>query len=466
MNLSEFSTATDYLASSDTLEIDFDVIREALKTSLRANGWRLSTALCTTDSEFRLRSLAQRAQCYLLLGQPDKALRELTLIHDLCRLLEGKPTGKPMTLVAAMINVAVTGLYLDTVADGTRLQMWREPQLTAIQGQLKQVNLTPLVMGAFESQRAAVCRTFDTSTPAELAKLLAFDASQPSLWQKIKNPMFLFFTFVPRGWVYQNMTASALLKQKFIEGFDPVRQFFRPPKLDKAGSEIQMTFSHFSPYTFLARIAVPNFTRAWQTLARNQSLANEGQIVCALERYRIAHGDYPESLDALVPQFIEKTPPDIIGGQPLKYRRTDDRIFLLYSIGWNEKDDDGQVAYNKDGSLVDGDWVWGRFNEVKRRRANRPGWRWFKSSGNSLPRGEYLMVQSEPAGGRSERQLERLGLQIPQQGRTRDRHGDQEMGGAGQGIVHVGGQLYHLFERPGRGESRGQRVAAGRRAGD
>ena len=81
--------------------------------------------------------LAQRAQCYLLLGQPDKALEELTLMHDLCRLLEGAPTGKPMTLVAAMINVAVTGLYVDTIAEGFQWHAWQEPQLAALQEQLE-----------------------------------------------------------------------------------------------------------------------------------------------------------------------------------------------------------------------------------------------------------------------------------------------------------------------------------------
>jgi hypothetical protein len=44
-------------------------------------------------------------------------------------------------------------------------------------------------------------------------------------------------------------------------------------------------------------------------------------------------------LDALVPQFIEKLPHDIIGGQPLHYRLMDDEKFLPYSVGWNEKDD-------------------------------------------------------------------------------------------------------------------------------
>ena len=97
---------------------------------------------------------------------------------------------------------------------------------------------------------------------------------------------------------------------------------------------------------------------------------NEGQIACALERYRLAHREYPETLDALVPQFIEKLPHDIIGGQPLHYRRMDQPSqssgaasgkFLLYSIGWNETDDggvDSPPAKNGGTDYAQGDWVW------------------------------------------------------------------------------------------------------------
>jgi hypothetical protein len=88
----------------------------------------------------------------------------------------------------------------------------------------------------------------------------------------------------------------------------------------------------------------------------------------ALERCRLARGGYPESLDALAPQFIARVPHDVIGGQPLKYRRTQDGQFVLYSIGWNETDDGGVVSnqksrdrWDESGSKVDisqGDWVW------------------------------------------------------------------------------------------------------------
>ena len=117
--------------------------------------------------------------------------------------------------------------------------------------------------------------------------------------------------------------------------------------MNNAAVDMNATFGHSSPYNYIAAMMIPNFIKAWQTAARNQTLVNEGQIVCALERYRLAHGEYPETLDALVPQFIEKLPHDIIGGQPLHYRRMDSfqapagKEFLLYSVGWNETDDGG-----------------------------------------------------------------------------------------------------------------------------
>ena len=85
------------------------------------------------------------------------------------------------------------------------------------------------------------------------------------------------------------------------------------------------------------------------------------RTACVLEHYRLVNGVYPETLDALAPQFIEKLPHDVINGLPMHYRLMDDGTFLLYSVGWNEKDDKGVVALSAGGREVDltkGDWVW------------------------------------------------------------------------------------------------------------
>ncbi|MGO8836670.1 MAG: hypothetical protein ACLQAH_02300 [Limisphaerales bacterium] len=345
------TAAADYLKWSDQYEPDFDEIREALKRPYAQIDSDYSRPYEIQTPNFVMmrslaQTLAQRTQCYLLLGQPEKALRELTLLNDSRRILEGGPTGKPMTLVAAMINVAITGVYVETLADGVRWHTWQEPQLALLQEQLKEINVVPFVMEAFRTEPAALCRTF------EIAPL-------PKLFSTVSTKMDWSWS-VPHGWVYQNMVNIALLHQKPLSGFDQANNTVSPRVFDDASRDANNLFSHKSPYNFLAAIGNPNYVKAQQATAHNQTLANEAQIVCALERYRLAHGEYPETLDALIPQFIEKLPHDIIGGRPLHYHRTADGKFLLYSVGWNETDDGGQVALKKDGSedREKGDWVW------------------------------------------------------------------------------------------------------------
>ena len=71
-----------------------------------------------------------------------------------------------------------------------------------------------------------------------------------------------------------------------------------------------------------------------------------------------------ESLNgiALSPRFVEKMAHDIITGAPLIYRRTPDNQFILYSVGWNEKNDGGTNVLPKGTDrrpeFTEGDWVW------------------------------------------------------------------------------------------------------------
>jgi hypothetical protein len=105
---------------------------------------------------------------------------------------------------------------------------------------------------------------------------------------------------------------------------------------------------------------VPPLDREAINCARTQAAVDMARIACALERYRLAKGSYPEKLDALAPQFIEKIPHDVINGQLLQYHRMEDGRFRLYSIGWNGKDDGGVPDDSRQHFLSksNGDWVW------------------------------------------------------------------------------------------------------------
>jgi len=303
---------------------------------------------------------AQRAQCFLLLGEPEKALHELTLLHDLSRLLNAAPESKPTTLVAAMINVAITGVYVQAVADGLRLRAWQEPQLVALQQQLKEVDLVPGLLHSFRSERAGICHTFEVAAFAGKGGIFPGKAPNRTLWQKIKDPDYWFFIHAPRGWVYQNMVTVAMMQQKILDSFGPTSKIVRAHDLDKVFREMNQPLSHFSPKTFLAAVALPNYTRACKTAAFTQTRANQAFLVCALERYRLSHGGYPDQLTALLPAFVETLPNDLLNGQSLHYASQKDGRFILYSVGWNETDDDGVSAPAKSnmGDSDKPDWLW------------------------------------------------------------------------------------------------------------
>jgi hypothetical protein len=338
--------AMEYLEWSDQFKPDFDLIRDALKRPYARIDGDYSRPVSISRQNFTAvlavaQTLAQRAKCDLLLGQTEQALREVTLLHDMSRILECKPVTEP-----SMYDVGViAGLYVDIIADGIQLHAWQPQQLVVLQKQLAEVKLTPIVVEWLKEAPVAICHYVENNQPSKIFgnfKILPFPC--------------------PRGWVYQNMINVVLFFQKSLDVFDLARNTISPSKADELSDEFDKFSNHKSPYKLLAVVAVPNFARPFQILAHNQTMANEAQVVCALERYRLAHGEYPETLDALAPQFIEKIPHDIIGGRPLHYRRTDDGKFLLYSVGWNETDDGGQEIsdLNKYGKpeYTKGDWVW------------------------------------------------------------------------------------------------------------
>jgi hypothetical protein len=351
--------AADYLARSEPLTANFDLIRKALERPYARMDGDYTRPFETPIPNFvRVRTvvqlLAQRAQSNLLLGQPEAAWRDLALIRDLRRLLEAEPEGKPMTLVAAMINVAVTGIYAQVVQDGLRLGAWHEPQLVAIQQQLKEVELMRVVSRSFDCERVAACRTLETTAPSDLAKVFSIGSPNASFWERLQHPAGLLLGLAPRGWLFQNMVVCGNLDEMAIESLDATSGVIQPARAETAMQEISTALNGIFPYTFLARITTPNFVRAMQTVARNQSLVNEAMIACGLERYRLAKGQFPDALESLAPEFLEKVPHDIINGGTLKYRRTTDGGYVVYSIGWNEKDDGGTPGRN----VQEGDWVW------------------------------------------------------------------------------------------------------------
>lgn len=85
-------------------------------------------------------------------------------------------------------------------------------------------------------------------------------------------------------------------------------------------------------------------TAAYPAAARTQSRLDMGRSLTiaglSIAAYHADHGRYPESLDALIPKYLDKIPRDQYVDQPVVYQRTD-MGFRLYSYGENLIDDGG-----------------------------------------------------------------------------------------------------------------------------
>jgi hypothetical protein len=120
------------------------------------------------------------------------------------------------------------------------------------------------------------------------------------------------------------------------------------------------------PSYMMASIIAPATTRVIDRVIYSQTLVNQATIGCSLERYRLAHGNYPDSLDAVRLADGQPLPRDVMNGQPMGYRKTADGRYALWSVGFDGKDDGGKRVVDAkhpentqfhDPKYV-GDWVW------------------------------------------------------------------------------------------------------------
>lgn len=111
-----------------------------------------------------------------------------------------------------------------------------------------------------------------------------------------------------------------------------------------------------TPRTILVRMILPAMGRVCEKAVRAQTVNRMTAVTCALERYRLKNGAFPEKLDDLAPAFLPTPPLDPVNNQPFHYKRTSDGWFELYSIGLNGRDDGGVFKTEKGKAELD--WVW------------------------------------------------------------------------------------------------------------
>src|SRR5205807_887065 len=118
-------------------------------------------------------------------------------------------------------------------AEGLRRHQWHEPELHAIEAQLQQIDLLPIVLNASLEERAAFCRILETRDFKFILEKTKFRFNPISTGeQRVLNLKRWLLGFLPQGWIYQNMVEVANLDEQFIKSYEPVTHRLFPARLD------------------------------------------------------------------------------------------------------------------------------------------------------------------------------------------------------------------------------------------
>jgi hypothetical protein len=303
----------------------------------------------------RLRTVAE-----LQSGNSTKALDDVKLMFRLTDSLRTEPI-----LISQLVRIAMIQLTIQPIWEGLAEQRWNNAQLAEIESELSRLDFLADFQFSMRGERGFGVGVIDYSekhrnwfrdignpldpseTPSEPLELLVHATARA----------------IPSGWFEQNELSLCEMYPEYL--FPIVDQEIRivsrsAQKL--ASNACNGNATKLTPYNWFTRLLLPALGKISEKSAYAQGATDLARIACALERYRLVHNSFPETLDALAPEFLKTIPHDIIGGQPLKYRRTDDGQFVLYSVGWNETDDGGTVALSKGKTpsvdIRSGDWVW------------------------------------------------------------------------------------------------------------
>ncbi len=340
----------------------YDSALEELRQASKLPGVRFAFRYDTADPSFHVilpgisaftpcvQILSLRADAELAEGHSEKALEDIRLVLRLAQMQTGAvwPRQNAITFVIIALQAAWEGMAA---------HHWSDAQLVALDSELSKLDFLAEYRREVRGHRAHsldrinFIRTWTRTAPwfPNMDDEYASDLRDYLLAKAC-------YRLAPSGWWNQNRLASARAYQQALSQIDLDK---RVVSKDRARpNSIKDRSGAISPTRLLAQTTYTVVPA--EQFAYAQTQVDLARVACALERYRIASGDYPSSLDQLVPRFMPRLPHDVIDGAPLRYRNEGQGQILLYSIGWDGVDNHGRVMRHfHDGiDITLGDWVW------------------------------------------------------------------------------------------------------------
>jgi len=255
---------------------------------------------------------------------------------------------------------------------------WTEPQLASLQNAWESLELEKALESGIVGERAGgdeIWQVIRHESRSKVHNLLNFGGQTNTSFRTLAQDYVLLPLYK-----LTSMDEDELFRLKVMQSYIDTARAVRAHQTwceakkyqDIGMAELNRVASApFASRYWISMISIPNFTRANQSGVRGETEWQMTIAAIALKRFQLRDGQYPESLEALKPDFLSATPYDCFSGKELCYKRNPDGTFLLYSVGQDGKDDGGDAtAVSKFGIWEGKDAVWPGAAEVQKVQTN------------------------------------------------------------------------------------------------
>ena len=91
---------------------------------------------------------------------------------------------------------------------------------------------------------------------------------------------------------------------------------------------------------YMTKMLLPAFSKIGMIELRSITQVDCARAVLGVERFRLAEGRLPGTLEEVVPKYLEAVPIDPFDGKPLRYKRLE-KGYTIYSVGEDGEDNGG-----------------------------------------------------------------------------------------------------------------------------
>ncbi len=288
-------------------------------------------------------SSAMRAAAAAIENRPEASFELLQMAHQLAH------TGDSSLLISRLVQFAQVAIVIDAIRIIQQCHIGSDAQWATLDAELRQWDFPALIPGALVTERSfgnvAISPMLNAPASSAFKEIDAMGASggfnlesqsdKKPILQSLLDP---FLTLPIQASLKQSWRMAILAYDEMIANVEQANQELQTNPWNQV-HPADLAKPIFK-YGVFAKLLLPALTSAFEKAVDVQHRIVLARVAIALERYRIENAEYPESLSALPEEFAI----DPMTDSAWIYQRRSSNSFLLYSVGRNNRDDDGMVS--------------------------------------------------------------------------------------------------------------------------